>query len=111
MVRSQPQYTEYEVSIDSKTVCIWFTKSSVSATELNLKLKSHANDIKISPNYLCIAISFPIDRIWSWNWFLGDLLIIVNKQLCYYDKIERQIKTSWKRYQNKPKFYTRSHPQ
>ena len=51
MVRPHPQYTEYEVSIDSKMVCIWLTKSSVSATELNLKLKPLANDIKISPNY------------------------------------------------------------
>ena len=30
-------YTEYEVSIDSKVVCLWFTKSSVFAAELNLK--------------------------------------------------------------------------
>jgi len=104
MVRSHPQYTEYEVSIDSKMVCIWFTKSSVSSTELNLKLKPHANDIKISPNFISMAISFPIDRIWSWNWFWGDLFI-VNKEFCFYDKIEPQIKTSWKRYQNKPKFY------
>ena len=52
MVRSHPQYTEYEVSIDSKMVYIWFTKSSVSSTELNLKLKPHANDIKISPNFI-----------------------------------------------------------
>ena len=33
------KYTEYEVSIDSKMVCIWFTKSSVSTAELNLELK------------------------------------------------------------------------
>jgi len=64
MVRSHPQYTEYDVSIDSKMGCIWFTKSSVSATELNLKLKPHANDIKISPNFISMAMSFPIDRIW-----------------------------------------------
>jgi NADH:ubiquinone oxidoreductase subunit H len=37
MVRSHPQYTEYEVSIYSKVVCLWFTKSSVSTAELNLK--------------------------------------------------------------------------
>jgi hypothetical protein len=65
MVWSHPQYTEYEVSIDSKMVCIWFTKSSVSATELNLKLKPNANDIKISPNFISMAMSFPIDRMWS----------------------------------------------
>jgi hypothetical protein len=93
MVRSHPQYTEYEVSIDSKMVCIWFTKSSVSSTELNLKLIPHANDIKISLKFISMAMSFPIDRIWSWNWFLGDLLI-VNQELCFYDKIEPQIKTS-----------------
>ena len=104
MVRSHHQYIEYEVSIDSKMGCIWFTKSSVSATELNLKLKSHANDIKISLNFISMAMSFPIDRIWNWNWFLGDLLI-VNQELCFYDKIEPQVKTSWKRYQNKPKVY------
>jgi len=40
MVQSHPQYIEYKVSIDSKVVCLWFTKSSVSATELNLELKS-----------------------------------------------------------------------
>jgi hypothetical protein len=74
------------------------------AAELNLKLKPHANDIKISPNFISIAMSFPIDRIWSWNWFLGDLLI-VNQELCFYDKIEPQIKTSCKPHQNKPKFY------
>ena len=84
--------------------CIWFTKSSVSPTELNLKLKPHANNIKISPNFISMAMSFPIHKIWSWNWFLGDLLI-VNQELCFYDKIEPQIKTSCKRHQNKPKFY------
>jgi hypothetical protein len=76
MMWSHPQYIEYEVSIDSKMVCICFTKSSVSATELNLKLKPLANDIKISPNFISIAMSFPIDRIWSWNLFWGDLLIV-----------------------------------
>ena len=63
MMRSHPQYTECEFSMDSKMGCIWFTKSSVSATELNLKLKPHANDIKISPNFISMAMSFPIDRI------------------------------------------------
>jgi hypothetical protein len=41
----QPQYTEYEVSIDSKEVFLWFTKSSVSTVKLNLELKSQ---VKIS---------------------------------------------------------------
>jgi len=48
MVWYHSQYTEYEVSIDSKVVCLWFTKGSVSAAELNLKLKPQENDIKIS---------------------------------------------------------------
>ena len=39
MLRSHTQYIEYEVSIDSKVVCLWFTKNSVSTAELNLKLK------------------------------------------------------------------------
>jgi hypothetical protein len=30
---------KYEVSIDSKVVCLWFTENSVSAIELNLELK------------------------------------------------------------------------
>ena len=29
MVRSHPQYIEYEVSIYSNVFCLWFTKSSV----------------------------------------------------------------------------------
>jgi hypothetical protein len=45
MVRYHPQYTEYEVSIDSKVVCLWFTKSSVSAVELNLELKPQEKNI------------------------------------------------------------------
>jgi hypothetical protein len=61
MVRSHPQYTEYEVSIDSKVVCLWFTKSSVSAAELNLELKPQANNIRISPNLIYHVISPPID--------------------------------------------------
>jgi hypothetical protein len=69
MVWSHTQYTEYEVSIDSKVVCLWFTKSSVSAAELNLKLKSQADNIKISPNLIYDAISPLIDGIWSFNWF------------------------------------------
>ena len=63
MVRSHPQYTEYEVSIYSKMDCLWFTKSSVSTAELNLKLKPQANYFKISPNFTYVAISPPIDRI------------------------------------------------
>ena len=49
MVLSHLQYIEYEVSIDSKVVCLWFNKSSVSAAELNLKLKPQANNIRITP--------------------------------------------------------------
>jgi hypothetical protein len=49
MVRSHPQYTEYEVSIDFKVVCLWFTKSSVSAAELNFELKHQEQNIRISP--------------------------------------------------------------
>jgi hypothetical protein len=54
---------EYEVSIDSKMVCLWFTKSSVSTAELNLKLKPQADNIRISPNLTYDAISPPIDGI------------------------------------------------
>ena len=61
MVRYHPQYTEYEVSIDSKLVCLWFTNSSVSTAELNHKLKPQANNIRISPNLTYDAISPPID--------------------------------------------------
>jgi hypothetical protein len=43
------------------------------AAELNLQLKPQANDIKISPNLIYDAISPPIHRIWSCNWFWGDL--------------------------------------
>jgi len=70
MVRSHPQYIEYEVSIDSKMSCLWFTKSCVSAVELSLKLKHQANDIKTNPNFIYVAISPPIEKIWSWsyNW-------------------------------------------
>jgi hypothetical protein len=75
MVWYHSQYTEYEVSIDSKVVCLWFTKSSVSAAELNLKLKPQANDIKISLNFTYVAISPLIDRIWSLNWLWGHFLI------------------------------------
>jgi hypothetical protein len=58
-----PQYIAYEVSIDSKMVCLWFTRSSVFAAELNVELKSHAYDIKISPNFTYVSISPPIDII------------------------------------------------
>ena len=61
MVRYDPQYTKYEVSIDSKLVCLWFTNSSVSTSELNLELKPQANNIRISPNPTYDAISPLID--------------------------------------------------
>ena len=61
MVRYHPQYTEYEVSIYSKVVCLWFTKSSVSTAELSLELKPQANNIRISPNLTYNAISHPRD--------------------------------------------------
>jgi hypothetical protein len=50
MIRPHPQWTEYEVSIDSDVVFLWFTKSSVFAAELSLKLKPQENNIRISPN-------------------------------------------------------------
>jgi hypothetical protein len=55
MVQSHPQYTEYEVSIESKLVCLWLNKNSVFTVELNLELKPQANDIKISPNFIYVA--------------------------------------------------------
>ena len=61
MVRYHPQYTEYEVSIYSKVVCLWFTKSSVFTAELSLELKPQANNIRISPNLTYNAISPPRD--------------------------------------------------
>jgi hypothetical protein len=67
MMRSHPQHTEYEVSNDYKVVCLWFTKSSASAAELNLKLKSKADDIRISPNFTYDVISSPIHRRLSFN--------------------------------------------
>ena len=76
MVWSHPQYTEYEVSIYSKVVGLWFTKSSVSAAELNLELKTQANNIRISPNLTYGVISLPIDLIWSFNWFWGGLIMV-----------------------------------
>jgi hypothetical protein len=54
MVRSHPKKIEYKVSIDSEVACLWFTKSCVSAA--SLKLKSQANDIKISLNLIYVAI-------------------------------------------------------
>jgi len=42
-------------------VCLWFTKNSVSAAELNLELKPQANNIIISPNLISDAIAPPID--------------------------------------------------
>jgi hypothetical protein len=65
MMRYHPQYTEYEVSIDSKMVCLWFTKSSVSTAELNFELKPQVNDIRISSNWIYDVILPPIDIIWS----------------------------------------------
>jgi len=73
---SPTQNIEYEVSINSKVVCLWFTKSSVSVAELNLELKPHAKNIKIILNFIYVAISPPIDRTWSYNWFWDDLLIV-----------------------------------
>jgi NADH:ubiquinone oxidoreductase subunit H len=58
-----PQFIEYEVSIDSKVVSLWLTKSSVSVVELNLELKPQENDIKISPNFIYVVIAPLIDRI------------------------------------------------
>ena len=63
MMRSHPQYTENELSIDSKAVFLWFTRSRVSAAELNLELKPQINDIRISLNLKYDAISLPIDWI------------------------------------------------
>jgi hypothetical protein len=76
MVRSHTKYREYEVPIYSKMVCLCFTKSSVSAAKLNLKLKPQENDIKIHLNFIYVMISPPIDRIWSYNLFWGDLIIV-----------------------------------
>jgi hypothetical protein len=61
MVLSHLQYTEYEVSIDSKVVCLWFNKSSVSGAELNLELKPQANNIRITRKFTYDAIAPPID--------------------------------------------------
>jgi len=61
MMRSHPQYTEYEVSIYSKVFCLWFTNSSVSAAKLSLELKPQAKNIRISPHLTYKAISPPID--------------------------------------------------
>jgi hypothetical protein len=57
MVQSHPQYTEYEFLSISKMVFLWFTKNSVSAAELNLKLKPQENDIKTSQKFIHVAIS------------------------------------------------------
>jgi hypothetical protein len=76
MVRSYPQYTEHEVSMDSEVVCLWFTKSCVYTAELSLELKPQANDIKIRPNLICGVISYPIDRKWSFNGFRGGFPMI-----------------------------------
>jgi hypothetical protein len=58
MVRSHPQYIKYEVWIDSKVVCLWFTKSSVSAAELNLELKNSSKIYQNKPKfYKCCALT------------------------------------------------------
>jgi hypothetical protein len=57
MVRSHPQYIEYEVSIYSKVFFLWYIKSSVSAAKLSLELKPQAKNIKTSPNLTYDAIS------------------------------------------------------
>jgi hypothetical protein len=63
MVRSHPQYTKYDVSIDYKVVCLFLTKNSVFVVELNVELKPQENDIKISPNLIYGAIDPLVDRI------------------------------------------------
>ena len=45
------QYTEYEVSIDSKVLFLWFTKSRISTAELNLELKPQANQYQNKPKF------------------------------------------------------------
>jgi len=42
-------------------------KSCISAVELIIELKPQANDIKISPNFIYVTISLPIDKILSYN--------------------------------------------
>ena len=60
-MQSHTQYSEYEVSIDSKVFYLGFTKSSVSAAELKLELKPQANNIRISPTLIYDVIPPPID--------------------------------------------------
>ena len=55
------QYSEYEVSIDSKVFYLGFTKSSVSTVELKLELKPQANNIRISPTLIYDVFPPPID--------------------------------------------------
>jgi hypothetical protein len=58
MVRSHPQHTKYEVWNDSKVVCLWFTKSSVFAAELNLELKTSRKIYQNKPKfYKCYALT------------------------------------------------------
>ena len=85
MVQSHTQYSEYDVSIDSKVFYLGFTKSSVSAVELKLELKPQTNNIRISPTLIYDAIPPPIDWIWSLDWFRGGLLM-VHQDLCFCDK-------------------------
>jgi hypothetical protein len=47
MVRSHPQYTKYDVSIDYKVVCLFLTKNSVFVVELNVELKPQENNIRL----------------------------------------------------------------
>jgi len=63
MVRSHPQYTKYDVSIDYKVVCLFLTKNSVFVAELNVELKPQENNIRLSPKLTYNAIKLPIDRI------------------------------------------------
>jgi hypothetical protein len=44
------------------------------AAKLNLQLKPHANDIKIRPNFIHVAISPSLYIIWIFNLFWGDFL-------------------------------------
>jgi hypothetical protein len=46
------------------------------AAKLNLELKPQVNDIKISSNLIYDAIVPPVDRIWSFNWFQGGMVMV-----------------------------------
>ena len=51
-MRSHPQETDYEVSIDSKVVCLWFTKSCVSAAKIEWSFKFQLIPISLSFQYI-----------------------------------------------------------